>query len=458
MKEQLLKPSFDQKAPVAQRMSDPIVDTPMVLTLDETLPWDTNPRTTRNPKYDELKESIRQRGLDTPPPVTRRPGEDKFRIRNGGNTRLAILNELYRETGDDKFFRFHSLFRPWDAVRGEIISLTGHLAENDLQGQLLFIERAIGVDKARALYEEEAGETVSLRELSRRLKADGYLQLLGQSMQHQNKAIREVAEIAWNEFARDPDVGNRLPSRVDVIEERLNAQPWVKDVQAARELKATEFGVRTQQNSPQFPLSSDSELSGKSPHKPRYELSSESEPSLKPQSSHPVRNPNSYSTYTDTHKDVCKSSVHVPLAQDDIAADLLQALHRLPPDQKRNAVEAMQKVPTDLKPALIKQWAHRYESGSLRNPLGYLLTLVASAVRGEFNSNWNPDDKSASGETLPAMANPIASKGSDASKNSNQLAQKSVPTPARNPEAMAAAKQEISAMMSQLRFGKPNAQ
>lgn len=174
MKAQLLKPSFEQNSPSTQRMSDPIVDTPMVLTLDETLPWETNPRTTRNPKFEELKESIRQRGLDTPPPVTRRPGEDKFRIRNGGNTRLAILNELYRETGDERFFRFHSLFRPWDAVRGEIISLTGHLAENDLQGQLLFIERAIGVDKARALYEEEAGEPVSLRELSRRLKADGY--------------------------------------------------------------------------------------------------------------------------------------------------------------------------------------------------------------------------------------------------------------------------------------------
>ncbi|MGH7965207.1 MAG: ParB family protein, partial [Candidatus Binatia bacterium] len=139
-----------------------------------TLPYDENPRTTRNPKYDDIKESIRQRGLDTPPPVTRRPGEEKFRIRNGGNTRLAILNELYRETGDEKFFRFHCLFRPWDPVRGEIISLTGHLAENDLQGQLLFIERAIGVDKARALYEEEAGESLSQRELVRRLAADGY--------------------------------------------------------------------------------------------------------------------------------------------------------------------------------------------------------------------------------------------------------------------------------------------
>ena len=174
MKEKLQLPGFESKSPAAARLSDPIVDTPMLLTLDDTLPYDENPRTTRNPKYNDIKESIRQRGLDTPPPVTRKPGEEKFRIRNGGNTRLAILNELYRETGDEKFFRFHCLFRPWDAVRGEIISLTGHLAENDLQGQLLFIERAIGVDKARALYEEEAGEQISLRELSRRLGADGY--------------------------------------------------------------------------------------------------------------------------------------------------------------------------------------------------------------------------------------------------------------------------------------------
>ncbi|MCF4988757.1 transcriptional regulator [Pseudomonas gessardii] len=174
MKEKLLQPAFESKSSVAERMSDPIVDTPMLLSLDETLPYDENPRTTRNPKYDDIKESIRHRGLDTPPPVTRKPGEEKFRIRNGGNTRLAILNELYRETGDEKFFKFHCLFRPWDAVRGEIISLTGHLAENDLQGQLLFIERAIGVDKAKALYEEEAGESISLRELSRRLSSDGY--------------------------------------------------------------------------------------------------------------------------------------------------------------------------------------------------------------------------------------------------------------------------------------------
>ncbi len=174
LKDRLLAPGFTVP-PVLEQLSDPISDTPMVLTLDQVLPWHDNPRTTRNPKYDELKESIRHRGLDTPPPVTRRPGEDKYRIRNGGNTRLEILNELYKETGDERYFRFNCLFRPWDKQRGEIIALTGHLAENDLKGDLKFIERAIGVKKAKVLYEQESGgENISQRELARRLKADGY--------------------------------------------------------------------------------------------------------------------------------------------------------------------------------------------------------------------------------------------------------------------------------------------
>ncbi|HBP0201064.1 transcriptional regulator [Pseudomonas aeruginosa] len=174
LKDRLLAPGFTAP-PVLEQLSDPISDTPMVLTLDQVLPWHDNPRTTRNPKYDELKESIRHRGLDTPPPVTRRPGEDKYRIRNGGNTRLEILNELYKETGDERYFRFNCLFRPWDKQRGEIIALTGHLAENDLKGDLKFIERAIGVKKAKVLYEQESGgENISQRELARRLKADGY--------------------------------------------------------------------------------------------------------------------------------------------------------------------------------------------------------------------------------------------------------------------------------------------
>lgn len=170
----LLQGSFSRSGPPVAQLPDPIADTPMVLTLDELQAYEHNPRTVTNTKYQEIKDSIRARGLDQPPQVTRRPGEKKFIIRNGGNTRLSILRELYSETGDERFFRISVLFRPWDGERGEIIALTGHLAENDLRGNLMFIERAVGIENARTIYEQETGESISQRELAKRLKADGY--------------------------------------------------------------------------------------------------------------------------------------------------------------------------------------------------------------------------------------------------------------------------------------------
>lgn len=170
---QLLVEGFSRSGPAAQVLSDPLTDTPMVVTLDELRPYELDPRLTRNPLYDEIKTSIRERGLEAPPPITRRPGAEHFIIRNGGNTRLAILRELWSETKDERFFRIPCLFRPWPE-RGEIVALTGHLAENELHGSLTFIERALGVEKARELYEQESGKSLSQSELARRLSADGY--------------------------------------------------------------------------------------------------------------------------------------------------------------------------------------------------------------------------------------------------------------------------------------------
>jgi len=169
----LMADGFSRSGPVAQALGDPVTDTPMVVTLDNLLPYELDPRLTRNPLYDDIKASIRERGLDAPPPITRRPGADHFIIRNGGNTRLAILRELWSETKEEQFFRIYCLFRPWPE-RGEIIALTGHLAENELHGSLTFIERALGVEKARELYELESGKSLSQSELARRLSADGY--------------------------------------------------------------------------------------------------------------------------------------------------------------------------------------------------------------------------------------------------------------------------------------------
>lgn len=173
MAAKLLATGFERSGPSAATLSDPIADTPMVVTLDQLRPYDHDPRVTRNPAYAEIKASIRERGLDAPPAITRRPGEAHYIIRNGGNTRLAILRELWSETKEERFFRIACLFRPWPA-RGEIVALTGHLAENELRGGLTFIERALGIEKAREFYEQESGQALSQSELARRLTADGY--------------------------------------------------------------------------------------------------------------------------------------------------------------------------------------------------------------------------------------------------------------------------------------------
>ncbi|ABA74733.1 ParB family protein [Pseudomonas fluorescens] len=153
-----------------ERLSDPVTDTPMVMTLEQLRPYEHNPRFIRNPLYDDIKASIRERGLDQPPPITRRPGETYFIIRNGGNTRLSILGELWQETRDERFFRIHCLFRPWTS---EITALLGHLVESDLHGQLTFIERALAVLKLKTML-EAGGAALSQRELARRLAAGGY--------------------------------------------------------------------------------------------------------------------------------------------------------------------------------------------------------------------------------------------------------------------------------------------
>ncbi|MCL2872304.1 MAG: ParB N-terminal domain-containing protein [Betaproteobacteria bacterium] len=167
---QLNQGGFRAKAPIRE-LSDPIADTAMVVTLDQLRAYENNPRTTRNPAFDEIKESIRSRGLDQPPPITKRPGESFYIIRNGGNTRLQILQELWKETRDERFYRIHCLFKPWQS---EASVLVGHLAENEVRGNLSFIEKAVGIKRLKDMYEANGeGKSLSLRNLSERLKGDG---------------------------------------------------------------------------------------------------------------------------------------------------------------------------------------------------------------------------------------------------------------------------------------------
>ncbi|WP_407906513.1 ParB family protein, partial [Escherichia coli] len=116
--------------------------------------------------------SIHARGLDTVPKVTRMPDSepDVYIFSDGGNTRYQILTELWKKTGDPRFYRIHVLFKPWP---GRLQCVIGHLAENEVRGELTFIEKAQGIHKARQIHEEQLGRKVSLRELADLLTHEG---------------------------------------------------------------------------------------------------------------------------------------------------------------------------------------------------------------------------------------------------------------------------------------------
>jgi len=152
--------------------ADPLTATQMLLEIDRIEPYEHNPRKERNPLYNEIKDSIRaQGGLNNPLTITRRPGDTHYIVESGGNTRLQILKELWRETADDRFFRIHCLFRPWVS---ESHVLTAHLIENDKRGELTFIDKALGVRELRLVLESERGETFSQRQLVDALRERGY--------------------------------------------------------------------------------------------------------------------------------------------------------------------------------------------------------------------------------------------------------------------------------------------
>ncbi|MHB0818510.1 ParB family protein [Stutzerimonas stutzeri] len=204
LRDRLVVGQFGSTSTQPSTLSDPLEPTQLILTLDQMRPYNLNPRTKRNEKYDEIKASIRSRGLDAPPQVSRRPGEEHYTIHNGGNTRLQILGELWQETRDERFYRIPVLFRPW---KSEIFALTGHMAENDTHGRLIWIERCLGVAQAKALYvEADDGKDISQRELSRRLGADGYpldQSLISRMEQTLQYLFPYIPNVLWNGMGVD---------------------------------------------------------------------------------------------------------------------------------------------------------------------------------------------------------------------------------------------------------------
>lgn len=152
---------------------DPSMPMQMLVEIDNIRPYERNPRRIPNPRYAEIRDSIRaQGGLNTPLTITRRPGEPTYIVEAGGNTRLKALNELWRETGDQRYFRIHCMFRPW---RSESHVLSAHLIENELRSDMSFVDKALAVIALKQQYESERGSAVSQRHFIDILKESGIM-------------------------------------------------------------------------------------------------------------------------------------------------------------------------------------------------------------------------------------------------------------------------------------------
>ncbi len=89
------------------------------------------------------------------PKVTRIPESepDIYIFSDGGNTRYQILKELWEETGDQRFYRIHVLFKPWPGTAS--VRHWSPWRRMKSGGELTFIEKARGIHKARMIYEEQ---------------------------------------------------------------------------------------------------------------------------------------------------------------------------------------------------------------------------------------------------------------------------------------------------------------
>ena len=156
---------------------DPISESKKTVTLDELQPYDLNPRRSKNQKYDEILESIENVGLKFAFRITRKhPDDGKYSIRDGGNTRLEILWQLYlkykklseeAENDQDKqnflekaesFYRIECIFIPF---QNDIDSLSNHMIENEARCGTKFIERALVVAQYKKLFKDEDENTAN---------------------------------------------------------------------------------------------------------------------------------------------------------------------------------------------------------------------------------------------------------------------------------------------------------
>lgn len=168
----LAKASVQVTNPTASKvdLSEGDIDgTPLRLKVTDVLLCDQQPRIFLNESYEEVRTSIEAQGLTTSLEVTRRSAGEPYMLSAGGNTRLTILQDLYKETGEEHWLYQFFIYRKFTGNRR---LLAKHLAENLARSDMKFWEAAKGVADLVVDLELENGQ-LSERRLEELLPKEG---------------------------------------------------------------------------------------------------------------------------------------------------------------------------------------------------------------------------------------------------------------------------------------------
>ena len=382
------------------------VTAPLIVDIYKIQPYERNPRHGRNPEYDRIKDSIRSNGLDQPLVITQRPGTTGYIVHSGGNTRLLIMKELYEESGDERFAHIQCVYRPWQR---ESDVLLAHLRENDLRGNLTFIDKARAVLDAKQLFAEDLGvKELSVRRLEAELGKTGYriassviclmvyavetlLELVPQALEagmgrHQVERIRALERAArtlWQRYCAGSD--GVFDDVFSALCRRYDGMDWDTDLlQVAIE---TEIAEEAETSIQTIRVALDSELTGRDVVIPDYV------PLKEPpqQERRDTADGNPLTSETDDDQEEAETGLseaaETPVVSDEASIQPPEHSDAATADVSESLIDDGQYMPTDLKSLRGRAWtlaariAQRNGFGDRVKPLsgkglGYVLSDV----------------------------------------------------------------------------------
>ncbi|SDB35541.1 hypothetical protein SAMN03159290_02586 [Pseudomonas sp. NFACC13-1] len=204
-----------------------------------------------------------------------------------------------------------------------------------------------------------------------------YMVLVSHTLKHANKGIQRVGLAVLEEISHDPSVQTQLlPSHLQVLALRLQ-QAQAVDVAPDMPTEECTSQALRKQNAP----------------------SSVSEPRPKAPQDHSLRHPKPASMLSTKALKTLRTG---ECSQEGFELDLPPRFSSLTPAQQSGAKVALQRLPGELRQAVLDEWAARCREAHIRNPAGYLFGILQKALQGQFTVWAAKEQASESGGTKPS--------------------------------------------------------